>query len=159
MPKEEKEKLCQDYSEAYDAETRVILDDIFGKENLQPKPEIKTWKDVEFNINEHYCKLDLALGAILPTSKDDKLRLKIKATYKIAKLIELGYGGMVTEEEWRDLSTLKHIVYCTSNNNKLCIQSQFTSFKRFIAFHTRQQAAEFMSHLENVELIKQYNMI
>ena len=49
---------------------------LFGYHNLNPKPPVKEWKDVELSINEDYCKLDLALGSILPNYKDDKLRLK-----------------------------------------------------------------------------------
>ena len=82
------------------------------------------------------------------------------ATYKIAKLIELGYGGMVTDEEWKNKDITKWIVVPNDDNGKLIIVDTWHNSKRgCIAFHTQQQAKEFMSYPENRTLVKQYYMI
>lgn len=172
--KEEKARIQSDYADLSSAEGEwreelapeerqgvlVQMEWLFDKEDLQPKPKIKTWEDVEFNINEHYCKLDLALGGILPTSKDDKLRLKIKAAYKITKLIELAYGGMVTEEEWKDKNCRKYTVEWHPQDRRKFVTADFNIGEyRFIAFHTSEQRDEFMSYESNWTLVEQYFMI
>ena len=164
MPKKEKEKIYREYMQYQEeAETNPFfegkisnMEDLFGEENLQPEPEIKTWKDVEKCINEQYCKLDLALGDILSASKDDKLRLKIKATFKIAKLIELGYGGTVTDEEWKNEDIRKFSIIRFQENLSYA-EGRYAY--EFISFHTPEQRDEFMSYPENRTLVEQYHML
>ena len=136
------------------------MEDLFDKENLQSGPEIKTWKDVvENNPNCNYQEyLDsisegpgMALG-INPICK------KMIATYKIAKLIELGYGGIVSKEEWADKELCKWYI-AIGIDGKLQIGSSYENWQEFISFHTKKQAAEFMSYPENNKLIQQYYMM
>lgn len=153
---EEKEKLCQNYSKDYDAETRVILEDIFGKHNLQPK--IKTWEDVETEYPEYaYDIIDFTKLVGCNTNILDKLI----ATYKIAKLIELGYGGVITAED-RQHDTGYYVIYPVITLGGLqvvCSIDTNVAGRDFIAFHTKQQTEEFMSYLENVRLVEQYYMM
>lgn len=134
----------------------------FGKENLQSNEDnseptelkIKTWADVEEMSEEHiFINIDNNLN--LP----DSVYWKYMATLKIAKLIELGYGGIVTNEEWKDDGKEKYAVTCIINKKLELLSFTTCNEKYFIAFHTREQRDEFMSYPENVKLIKLYYML
>lgn len=127
------------------------LEAIFGKENIQPKPKIKTWEDVDITT------LGAEYGTILELQDWNNIKLanKLIATYKIAKLIEHGYGGLVTDEEWCNDIIKDCAVRYESEIRHACMINDY----EFIAFHTNEQYKEFMSYPENVELVKQYYMI
>ena len=167
MPKEEKEQIIQKYSHLLQVsdnddswEVRMCANSeketlitLYGKENLQPKPKIpKTWDDVKNAYPKTYGNENIELFPYHEFAWDIKLTHKNIATLKISKLIELGYGGMVNEEECEDGWEITPI------QNELVIQHSFTADKPFVFFHTQQQAEEFMSYPENVELIRQYYM-
>lgn len=157
---EEKEDIRHLYNgleTMQDRNTEGVMNSLFGKENLQPKPEIKTWKDVK---EEYMLRADTGTSYIIDMDKNfysEKLALKALATLQIAKLIELGYGGMVTEEEWKDNNIEKYCVYSTAG--KIHYDGFNTYDCRFVAFHTSEQRKEFMSYPENVKLVEQYYMI
>lgn len=142
----------------------IQLEIFFGKENLQPEPEIKTWKDVG-NNKDNFCENYLNLYKTangnycldVDKSHDIKVILKVIATIKIAKLIELGYGGTVTKEEWEDTGLPKFCIYVS--DGKIHSNGFNIHDKHFITFHTCKQREEFLSYPENVELVKQYYMI
>ena len=146
------------------AEKCEWLEDYFGKENLQPEPKIKTWKDVKDKSDSAF-QTSLNLKYACDGNMDNKLSMKIKATYKIAKIIELGYGGVITDEEWEDNTCIKYYVVLEINKGRNRIKEPSihcdyeADEKHFIAFHTEQQAEEFMSYPENVKLVEQYYMI
>lgn len=84
------------------------------------------------------------------------------AFHQIYQLIEVGYGGNVTNEEWLDNEIEKFIITLNISNCK----HQFTIVKydapahfNHIAFHTKEQAKEFLSYPENVQLLKDYFML
>lgn len=132
------------------------LEDKFGKHNLQPESKIKTWEDVE--KENTICKEDISTLEDLCYC-EYKIIKKLIATYKIAKLIELGYGGIVTEEDWKDDNVEKvSIIYIPFG--KECFDIYCNSRrKEFITFHTKQQAEEFMSYPENRKLVEQFYML
>lgn len=157
MPSEEKEKLCRNYSENYDAETRAILDDIFDKENLRQIKRPKIWDDMEElheDVDTAFVELEESLANI---DCETKLFNKILATYQIRQLIELGYGGAVTAEEWANNHILKFCVDVAhgSQYDKLVTYDSDDDY-RFIAFHTAAQRKEFMSYSSNRKLVQQY---
>lgn len=78
------------------------------------------------------------------------------AFLKIYQLIEFGYGGNITNNEWKNNwhSTIRVDV-----EGKPFIKSTYNSTIFPIAFHTKKQAKEFMSYSENVQLIKDFFMI
>ena len=168
IPEEEKEKIINSYNiikednnffketeHPLNAETAInALETIFGKENLQPKPKIKTWKDVSSDDWVQVVNIDEFIQNI--TNVDTKIADKLLATLKIAKLIELGYGGIITDEEWLDDSKPKYVIYCTFNGKAELDTSTVHDDKYFIAFHTSKQREEFVSYPENVKLLKQY---
>lgn len=129
------------------------LENLFGKENLQPELKIKTWKDVqEMNENSNFF---IRIDGNLELSV--KVYAKCIAVLKIAKLIEFGYGGMVTNKEWEHYHTHKYCVVLDFNGNPT-IECRKGNTREFIAFHTQQQAEEFMSYPENRTLVEHYYM-
>ena len=123
---------------------------LFGSHNLNPKPKApKTWSEVE--------KSGIEIPTILSEELSYKIIKKNEACTKIAKLIALGYGGMVTEEEWKDDNIKKYCVII--DNGEIDNAADFIVIKQFIAFHTPEQREEFMSYPENVELIRQYHLL
>ena len=162
IPEKERDIIIGDYKNMLDGITECPEQEreaairqtewLFGKENLQPN-QIRTWEDCQ-EMNEDsnfFMRIDDNLE--LP----DKVYLKCQATLKIAKLLNLGYGGMVTEEEWKNDRITKYCLQWTYGRGWTCYNS--SSVKSFPAFHTFEQRAEFMSHPENVELVKQYYML
>ena len=129
------------------------------------KNKIKTWEDAQ-KMNED-SNFFMRIADNLELS--DKVYSKCIATLKIAKLIDLGYGGMVSEEEWKDLEIPKYCISyhptCQDEKYKYQISideegdAEWATEKKFIAFHTKQQAEEFMSYPENRTLIEQYYMM
>lgn len=122
--------------------------------------EIKTWQDVitkagteapEENLYfDNYVIVRNVVG-ISP-----ELKAKLEATYRIAKIIELGYGGMISPKEWKDRNILK---YCIIRVNNEWMYATRTDHFQYIAFHTREQAEEFMSYPENEYLVELYYMM
>lgn len=152
---EEKEDIRHFYNgfeTMQDRNIEGVLNSLFGKENLQPEPKIKTWEEFEKNKGKLNVWVD-TIGFI----PEDNISKKAVATIKIAKLIELGYGGMVTEEEWENTNIEKYCVYVTVG--KIHYDGFNTYDCHFIAFHTPKQREEFMSYASNRKLVEQYYMI
>lgn len=152
------EEADGDIRELWGRQSQLI--ELFGYHNLNPEPPTpKTWEDVEDNYVEYqkYVAVsnDIEEGII---NIEDKLRLKLLATYRIAKLIELGYGGMVSEEEWNDEEILKFGVKWSYKANNW-VYHNYQTTKSFITFHTSQQRQEFMSYESNRKLVEQYYMM
>ena len=137
------------------------LEELFGKENLVPEPLIKTWKDVA-ELYPYLSKyIDDFDTMYLHGTYIGKVINKIRATAKIAKLIELGYGGIITDEEWNDKSIYK---YALSYHTTVCSDGTHWAFhninrgtKYFIAFHAPEQRDAFLKY--NEQLCKDYYMV
>ena len=81
------------------------------------------------------------------------------ALLKIHQLIEVGYGGNVINDEWIDRDITKYFI-SFGNDNIIGIEKTILSEEfSHIAFHTKEQAEEFLSYPENIELLKDYFMI
>ena len=152
-------------------ESMKIIEELFGSHNLNPKPKTpktpktpKIWEDVE----KEYPKIltdfqELNVEITCCCGIENKIGNKMLATAKIAKLIDLGYGGMVSEEEWKDLNIPKYcIIYhptCQDERLKFDDDEEIPTKKHFIAFHTPEQRKEFMSYESNRQLVQQYFMM
>lgn len=81
------------------------------------------------------------------------------ALLKIHQLIEVSYGGNVINDEWIDRDITKYFI-SFGNDNIIGIEKTILSEEfSHIAFHTKEQAEEFLSYPENIELLKDYFMI
>ena len=77
------------------------------------------------------------------------------AFLKIKQLIEICYGGNVTNEEWENSDICKYYIFYNSISKQFEVDPDYT-IKEQIAFHTKEQAKEFLSHPENILLLKDY---
>lgn len=176
LSEEKKEKYRKDYKEAMEdcgesalIERRELLAEIFGSHNLNPKTQIKTWEDMIDNdkfeeIDSTYVELE---DFLINKDMDNKLRNKILATYQIQQLIDLFYGGMVSEEEWKksasyDKKDALWTIVC--EYKKKYQEPQFRiacNWEQgdFLSFHSKELAEEFMSHESNRRLVRQYFMM
>ena len=133
---------------------------IFGEHNLNPEPQIKEWKDVE----EYHTNIDLELGKATKSLCDYshcsiQLLQKCIATLKIAKLIELSYGGVITDEEWKDDSKEKFKIVPFKKGGFQVVRYYSIQHKDILSFRERKLAEEFMSYESNRQLVEQYFMM
>lgn len=139
----------------YQGELNVLVD-FFGEMNLNTEPEIKTWEDVEKykegNLWVQASSLDVSNNTYI---NYDYLR-KAEASIKIAILIDLAYGGMITTEEWENDDIVKHCVVRDQSGLRHCCM--IVDYE-FVAFHTAEQYEEFVSHESNRKLLNQYFMM
>lgn len=155
----EQEKILKEYNHMLGHRVRfeneiIQMEKIFGVENLRHESKIKTWSDVKFyypdlanNMIQGICELKSIPDGVLD---------KCIATIKLDKLIELGYGGRVTIDNWKEGEKSWSVVV-SSINKQIDLRIVTTYFNLdFITFHSKELADEFMSHPENVELIKKY---
>lgn len=77
------------------------------------------------------------------------------ALLKIHQLIEVGYGGNITNEEWNSRKEWFVITCYDFETSEIVLSNR----RSHIAFHTREQAEEFLSHPENIQLLKDYFMV
>lgn len=121
----------------------------------EQKPKVpKTWNNItECNVEvwQHISRMNYG-----PTEPIVKSTL---ALLKIHQLIEVGYGGNVTNEEWYNDLKPKFIIVEKSKEDfaNVCVRKQ--THRTPIAFHTKEQAEEFLSYPENIQLLKDYFML
>ena len=142
----------------------MTIKDIWNKWIKEQKPKTtKTWSEFVKSKELLGYKIDVVNNqgqhVYINTSSIEK---SVLAHLKIYQLIEVGYGGNVTNEEWLDNEIEKFIITLNIPNCRY----QFTIVKHvapeyfnYIAFHTKEQAEEFLKYTENVQLLKDYFMI
>lgn len=121
------------------------------------KSAVKTWQDLEvFGIPEH-------LAAI--TTQYDQLQRDVPtvirsavALLKIQYLIDAGYGGNVTNDEW-EKNCVKCSIYYNHKNRELTVNPWSVHQQTTFSFHSKEQAEEFISHESNRQLLKDYYMV
>lgn len=139
------------------------------KKNNHKTP--KTWSEL--------CKANLSKGLYASTGNDIKgvdcddysittntespIEKSTLALLKIHQLIEVSYGGNVSYERCSELQydNVYKIapIGCKRNANFHIIEVEGESAMNHIMFHTKEQAEEFLSYPENVQLLKDYFMI
>lgn len=120
----------------------------------EQKPKVpKTWNDIKHcNIEVWQCISSMDYGPTEPIVKS------ALALLKIHQLIEVGYGGNITDEEWNRYCYPKYFIEY-NNENKIFRVMEFSYSKSHTAFHTKEQAEEFLKYPENIQLLKDYFMI
>lgn len=108
---------------------------------FKKKQEIKTWEDL---ISAAYN--------IFLTKKQAKSAF---AMAQISRLMPY-YGGEITDEEWKDDSIDKYVIYRDGDKLATNFIFSYSSF-HFVAFHTKEQRNEFLKC--NERLVKNYFMI
>lgn len=151
-------KMYLTFQSANSKNKTELIESIFDKscfENMNK--DIKTWDDVIL----FYPLMNQRIISDLVKWCDDKVVKKLDAAAKIAKIIELGYGGIITESQWQEAindGNGFYVIYWNLFYRSIHIHYD-TNYKHFLSFRTRELAEEFMSYPENVELIRNYNMV
>ena len=126
----------------------------------EQKPKVpKIWNE----MTSKYCNVEvwqhishMDYGSTEPIVKS------AVALLKIHQLIEASYGGLVTHSE--NIGTeMKHTIipYVDNEFKYKGLKALGTCYldNRHISFHTKEQAEEFLSYPENVQLLKDYFII
>lgn len=118
----------------------------------------KTWSNIKdkniyyFKVCNDLIELEKSANVLFPIEKSALALLKIN------QLIEVGYGGNITDKEWNRYCYPKYFIEY-NNESKIFRVMEFSYSKSHIAFHTKEQAEEFLKYPENVQLLKDYFMI
>lgn len=134
----------------------------------EPKPEApKIWSDYIIanrdNFDKGICDYCVDVSGTNNngwTRRNTPIEKSALALLKIHLLIEVGYGGNINKEEWDNQKT-KYLI-CPFHHTTYyfdIITTQFYPDKSHIAFHTEEQAKDFLKHSENIQLLKDYFMI
>lgn len=123
----------------------------------------KTWSELVKNRKaESHCIHTLNNTYLSSNKNKVVIEKSALALLKIHQLIEVEYGGNVTNDEWVN-SDGNNLIYVPFYNP---LKKEFQSFgvfglsrKSLIAFHTYKQIKEFLKYPENVQLLKDYFMI
>lgn len=133
----------------------------------EQKPKIpKTWSDyckiIPPPTKNDYKDYPSTINSLTSIRKDiTPIEKSVLALLKIRQLIEFGYGGNLTNEEWLD-DSCKYFPCPIIDNLKVKFvvgKSSYFIDKCNITFHTEEQAEEFLSYDENIQLLKDYFMI
>lgn len=123
----------------------------------EQKPKVpKTWN--ELVTNKQVDIYTIQCNAFVYKNNPNIIKSAL-ALLKIHQLIEVGYGGNVTNEEWYNDLEPKFIIVEKSKEDfaDVCVRKQ--THRTPIAFHTSEQAEEFLSYPENIQLLKDYFML
>lgn len=138
----------------------------WNKWNEENNPKIpKTWSDYIIvnrdNFDKGICDycIDVSgTGSNGWTRRNTPIKKSALALIKIHQLIEAGYGGNITNEDYIN-NDWKYIIIYSQSSSKLEISRTCKAKYNHIAFHTEAQAEEFLKYPENVQLLKDYFMI
>lgn len=133
----------------------------------EQKPKIpKTWNEIV--IDKYSPVFDICLRPVHNgnyqnyhyeiTYGNSSIEKSALALFKIHQLIEVGYGGNVINEDYINNEWKYTIIYSSSSCKLEIIETCHYRYNN-IAFHTEEQAKEFLSKSENVQLLKDYFMI
>ena len=135
-------------------------------ECIKFKPLIKRWRDdysksisgyIIDNNSIIYKRTNISNGSsnynLFATKKQAKSAFAMAQISQIMANDER-FGGVVADEEWNDISSLKHTIERQECNIK---KTTSITYYKFLAFHTREQRELFLE--ENEDLVKDYLMI
>lgn len=131
------------------------------------KPIAKRWRDDESQHIEgyfiHSSNSDISGVYNMVNSPwnhnvfaEEKMAKSALAMARISQIMKYDkrFGGVVTDEEWSDASSLKYTMIRHQNS----IRREYAGLSyNFLAFHTEEQRDLFLD--ENEDLIKEYLMI
>lgn len=135
---------------------------------FRPAHKVEIWSDLkkisgayidlESKIKEeyidNYSDVDNAYDYNKSLFIDKKHAKSAIAMAQISQLMPY-YGGIITDDEWHN-DTIKYCVHCWLDT---IAYEDSKHYRYFLSFHTQKQRDKFMSHPENIQLIKDYFMI
>lgn len=129
----------------------------YDLEDITPKTWSEYCKIIPPITSNDYRDYPFAVNSSVFTRKDvTPIEKSALALLKIHQLIEAGYGGNITGDEWNNHKISKYVVTYRGKNIK---EFTFISQRESIAFHTEEQRREFLKYPENIRLIKDYYMV
>ena len=126
--------------------------------NENNKKSPKTWSDIK---DQNIYKFKIDNDSIKFSSVETPIEKSATALLKIHQLIEVGYGGKVTKSYINklDKSIGFYTIYYNHDTDTFNLINTTFIQHNIIAFKTIDYAEEFLSYLENVQLLKDYFMI
>lgn len=126
--------------------------------------EIKTFEDLTSVSGYYISNINSEINSVGELSADETAynvfltKKQAKSALAIAQISQLmpHYGGEITDEEWRDDSIDKYVIYRDGDKLETNFIFSYSSF-HFVAFHTKEQRNEFLKC--NERLVKNYFMI
>ena len=119
--------------------------------------QLKNWDDLLSSRNfETYCA-DISYSGEDILFHHSKVEYAAVSLLKIYQIIDKGYGGIVKSSEYNGYTGYYQIRYDA-------VKRKFIVFKNcvtpsHIAFHTEEQANEFLSDSKNIKLFQYYYMV
>lgn len=129
---------------------------------FKKKVEVNTWEDITL-VNGFYINgvsnIIADCGRAVEGNKNifhsEKYAKAALALAQISQLMPY-YGGVVTNEDWKNLNTTKYGIVI---NQGSISWGRYNDLRAPIAFHTEEQLLKFISFPENVRLVKDFYMI
>ena len=120
--------------------------------------EVNTWedflkvfhKDTDWNPHNEFGDISL-----YDVSEDVKRH--IIASYKITKLIEVGYGGVITDDEWKNSRVVKYSIVSNVKDGTFAYTDTRRYEKNILSFHSWHDRERFVKY--NKELCKDFLML
>lgn len=124
----------------------------------------KTWSELVKHIQpilyaEISHKSDGHYTSVSEDCGNTPIEKSALALLKIHQLIEVGYGGNVNDWEWKDMSITKWRIGFDCDGEIMIDYCVSPIAYTPIAFHTKEQAEEFLKYPENIQLLKDYFII
>jgi hypothetical protein len=144
-----------DYEISPQADKDIIV--LRKKKSKYPK-----WEDLG-EIRGYHIYPDSSIGALTEAYRTSRGNGNVFLTEKhaksalaIAQISQLipYYGGEITNDEWKDSSIRKYIIFRKMSYVGRC--EAYSNYE-FLAFHTAEQRDEFLKN--NEQLVKDYLMI
>lgn len=125
------------------------------------KSKFPTWEDLG-NISSVFIGAgsEFFEDSCIPTSNNNRnvflTEKHAKSALAMAQISQLipYYGGEITNDEWKDSSIRKYIIFRKMSYVGRC--EAYSNYE-FLAFHTAEQRDEFLKN--NEQLVKDYLMI
>lgn len=121
----------------------------------------KTWSELQNKFGIQFMFTDCQednRGENMNIHPNNPIEKSALAFMKIINIIDVGYGGNVTNKEWKN-TDFKYVIFKDVSTNKFSISSVCNCIYGLIAFHKIEQAEEFLSKPENIQLLKDYFMV
>ena len=144
-----------------------LIEKIFGvilpNKITDEEKEVVVWDDIvrrgiAMNPDINYNNDGLRYFMEFDSLHQQDVHNKLLATVKIAKLIEVVYGGNVSDKENKDQSIDKYVILPRYSGgysvSRMCYAPD-----RLIAFKTKEDAERFISYASNSQLLRDYFMI
>lgn len=130
-------------------------------DDIKKNPEVLFNTDIYSDVITHksdYCVDITGHNLKGHTRNESKIENAVLALLKINILIEYGYGGNVTEEEWKTLDDIYVILFDPKTNIISVYTTKPLRIFTHLAFHTYEQATRFISYPENQKLVADFYM-